>query len=181
MTVAEWEHTFLHEEACIEYLVCHRWPTGVVCPRCGSVRVKEHGTIPWKWLCNDCSPSATNYRFSHTTGTIFENTNKPLRDWFRVLHMMLTSKKGVSALQVYRVLGFGSYKTAWYMCHRLRAGLANEEFRKLVGVVETDDTDIGGKGKNGHGPHDGDDKGRSTKTKSAVIGAVQRKGSVVAA
>src|SRR4029077_7142927 len=98
-------------------------------PRCGAETVKEHGTMGYHWLCNECSPSGTNYRFSHITGTIFENTNKPLRDWFRVIHRMLVSKKGVSALQIYREMGFGSYKTAWYMCMRIRAGLANEDFR----------------------------------------------------
>ena len=111
--------------------------------------------MPWNWLCNACSPSETNYRFSHITGTIFENTNKPLRDWFRVLHLMLTSKKGMSARQLHRYMGFGSLKTAWYMGHRIRAGLANEEFRKLLGIVEVDETYVGGKEGNRHGPHDG--------------------------
>jgi hypothetical protein len=98
----------------------------------------------------NCAPGIS-YRFSHISGTIFENTNKPLRDWFRVLHTILTSKKGVSALQIYRTMAFGSYKTAWYMCHRLRAGLANEEFRRLIGIVEVDETYVGGKGKNRQG------------------------------
>lgn len=179
MTVGQFEAQFPDEDACAAYLVAHRWPFGVRCPRCGSERVYDLKTRKWHWECPDCRKGGA-YRFSHIAGTIFENTNKPLRDWFRVLHMMLTSKKGVSALQVYRVLGFGSYKTAWYMCHRLRAGLANEEFRRLVGIVEVDETYIGGKGKNRHGPHKGGDKGRSVKTKTAVIGAVQRKGNVVA-
>lgn len=96
--------------------------------------------MAWHWLCNACSPSGTNYRFSHITGTIFENTNKPLRDWFRVLHLMLNSKKGISARQLWRMMDFGSLKTAWYMAHRLRAGLANEDFRKLMGIVEVDET-----------------------------------------
>jgi IS1 family transposase len=180
MTVKQFEEQFPTEDHCAAYLVRHRWPHGVICPRCGSVRPYELKTRPWHWECPDCRQGG-GYRFSHIAGTIFENTNKPLRDWFRVLHMMLTSKKGVSALQIYRVLGFGSYKTAWYMCHRIRAGLANEEFRKLVGVVEIDETYVGGKGKNKHGPHDGSGgAGRSTITKTAIIGAVQRKGSVVA-
>ena len=179
MTIKQFEAQFPNEDACAAYLVRHRWPDGVVCPRCGSLRPYELKTRPWHWECPDCRKGG-GYRFSHIAGTIFENTNKPLRDWFRVLHMMLTSKKGVSALQVFRVLGFGSYKTAWYMCHRIRAGLANEEFRKLVGYVEIDETYIGGKEKNRHGPHDPDDQGRSTKRKTAVIGAVERKGNVVA-
>src|SRR5205823_1552514 len=83
-------------------------------------------------------------------GTIFENTNKDLREWFRVIHLMLTSKKGISALQVMRYMGFGSYKTAWLMCHKVRTALRDKEFRKLVGIVEVDETWIGGKAKNKH-------------------------------
>jgi Transposase zinc-ribbon domain len=150
MTFSEWEKAFPDENACCTYLVGHRWPQGVACPRCGNVNVKPHGTMPWNWLCNECSPSSTNYRFSHITGTIFENTNKPLGDWFRVIHLMLTSKKGISAHQIHRTLGFGSYRTALYMCHRVRAGLANEDFRKLMGVVEVDETFVGGLAKNRH-------------------------------
>ena len=178
MTLAQWEKSFPDEPACIAYLVKHRWPLGVYCPRCGNVYVKEHGTMANNWLCNACSPSGTNYRFTHLTGTIFENTNKPLRDWFRVIHRMLVSKKGVSALQIHREMGFGSYKTAWYMCHRVRAGLANEEFRKLMGIVEVDETYIGGKSINKHGGRSGDGGGYGSKF--AVIGAVERKGKVVA-
>ena len=133
--------------------------------------------MAFKWQCYSCAPDS-GYRFSVIAGTIFENTNKPLRDWFRVIHMMLTSKKGISALQVMRVMGFGSYKTAHYMCHRVRAGLANEDFRKLMGVVEVDETYIGGDDNNRHF-----DKKRGTKwkdSKFAVVGAVERKGKVVA-
>jgi len=178
MTFAQWEATFADEDACCAYLVKHRWPSGVACPRCGNVEVKGHGTMPWNWLCNVCSPSGTNYRFSHITGTIFENTNKPLRQWFRVIFLMLTSKKGISALQIHRMMGFGSYRTAWFMCHRIRAGLANEEFRRLMGIVEIDETYIGGKDKNRHGGdrHDGP----GGKSKAIVVGAVERKGNVVA-
>ncbi len=179
MTIKEWEAVFPNEEACANYLVAHRWPSGVVrCPRCGNEKVYTLGQ-PFRWQCHACAEHG--YRFSHITGTVFENTNKPLRDWFRVLHMMLTSKKGVSALQVYRTMGFGSYNTAWYMCQRLRGALANEEFRKLTGIVEVDETYIGGKARNRHGGGDGHGEGgRSTKRKTAVMGAVERKGNVVA-
>lgn len=130
MTIPQFEKAFPSEDACAAYLVAHRWPDGVHCPRCGSVNVYRLATMTWKWECPDCRQGGA-YRFSHIAGTIFENTNKPLRDWFRVIHMMLTSKKGVSALQVMRVMGFGSYKTAHYMCHRVRAGLADEQFKQL--------------------------------------------------
>jgi transposase-like protein len=176
MTIGEWERAFPHEDACRAYLVKYRWPLGVRCPRCGNPGVYELPSRKWHWQCEKCAPDG--YRFSHITGTIFENTNKPLRDWFRVIHMMLTSKKGVSALEIKRVMGFGSYKTAWYMCHRVRAGLANEEFRKLMGIVEVDETFIGGKAINKHGRRDGSGGGSGRKT--PIVGAVQRKGKVVA-
>src|ERR1700679_581453 len=150
MTIPQREASFPTEEACQAYLAKHRGPGTVFCPRWCNAECKPHGTIAFNWLCNACSPSNTNYRFSVIAGTIFENTNKPLRDWFRVIHLMLTSKKGISALQIHRMMGFGSYKTAWYMCHRVRAGLANEEFRKLIGLVEVDETFVGGKDKNRH-------------------------------
>ena len=182
MTIPEWEAAFPDEDACCGYLVGHRWPEGVACPRCGNVLVKPHGTIPWNWLCNACAPPATNYRFSHLVGTVFENTNKPLRQWFRVIHLMLTSKKGMSALQIQRMMGFGAYKTAWYMCHRIRAALANEDFRKLMGVVEVDETFVGGLAKNRHKDKRGGGGGTGGigSGKVPVVGAVERKGKVVA-
>src|ERR1700694_739933 len=138
LTAAQFEAMFPDEDACCAYLVARRWPEGVRCPRCGAESPHPLTGKPWRWQCYQCAPS-TSYRFSHIAGTIFENTNKPLRVWFKVIHMMLTSKKGVSALQVYRVMGFGSYRTAWYMCNRIRAGLADKEFHQLMGIVELDE------------------------------------------
>jgi transposase-like protein len=176
MTIPQFEKMFPNEDACCAYLVSHRWPDGVHCPRCGSVKVYALQTMAFKWECMDCGVS-TSYRFSVIAGTIFENTNKPLRDWFRVIHTMLTSKKGVSALQIQRVMGFGSYRTAWHMCHRVRAGLADEQFKQLMGIVEADETYVGGKS---HNRHKGERGGPGTSGKIAVAGVVQRKGNVVA-
>ncbi len=173
MTIPQWEKAFPTEEACRDYLTRHRWPSGAVkCPRCGNSSV-YHLAREYCWQCHECAPQG--YRFSVIAGTIFENTNKPLRDWFRVIHIMLTSKKSVSALQIHRQMGFGSYKTAWFMCHRIRAGLAHEEFRKLMGIVEVDETHIGGDDGNRHFKNK---KGKAAK--AIVIGAVERKGNVVA-
>jgi hypothetical protein len=179
MTIGQWEKAFPDDDACRTYLVARRWPLGVKCPRCGNTKVKPHGTRAFNWQCyGECSAKGTSYRFSVIAGTIFENTKYPLRQWFRVIHMMLTSKKGVSALQIHRTLGTGSYETAWSMCHRIRAGLANEDFRKLMGVVEVDETYIGGDDNN---RHFGKKTGRNWReNRFAVVGAVERKGKVVA-
>jgi transposase-like protein len=180
LTATQFDSLFPDEDACAAYLVARRWPEGVSCPRCGNLGVYELKTRKWHWQCEQCAPDG--YRFSHIVGTIFENTNKPLRDWFRVIHLMLTSKKGMSALQIYRFLGFGSYKTAWSMCHRVRTALADRNFEKLAGIVEVDETFIGGKAKNRHKGDRGDGVGPGGPTagKAIIAGAVRRKGSVVA-
>ena len=181
MSIAQFEQMFPHEDACKVYLQAHRWPDGVRCPRCGNDEVKEHGTRPFHWFCRVCAPEST-YRFSVLVDTIFENTNKPLRQWFRVIHLMLTAKKGISALQVHRYMGFGSYETALLMCNKIRVALGNTEFKKLIGYVEVDETYVGGKAKNKHkGPGGrGDFGGTGGHGKAIVVGAVQRKGNVVA-
>src|SRR5208337_2425952 len=157
MTLAELEAKFPDEDSCKAYLASRRWPKGVRCPRCGSDKVYKLSRS-WHWQCR-CT--GTGYRFSVLVGTIFENTNYPLQTWFKVIYLMLSSKKGISALQIHRMIGTGSYSTAWSMCHRIRAGLNNEEFRKLVGFVEVDETFVGGKAKNKHRNKRGGGRGPS--------------------
>ena len=177
MTVPQFEALFPTDDACKSYLVSRRWPDNSIhCPRCGNENVYELKARPFSWQCQGCDKRG--YRFSVLVGTIFENTNVGLKTWFKVIYLMLTSKKGISALQIHRMMGFGSYSTAHYMCHRIRAGLADPEFRKLMGIVEVDETYIGGKNKNRH--LDKRTAGTGIAGKTAVIGAVIRKGNVVA-
>jgi predicted RNA-binding Zn-ribbon protein involved in translation (DUF1610 family) len=180
MTLAQFDRLFPDETACKAYLALKRWPDGVSCPRCGNTKVYASKARPFHWQCMNCGPAKrTPYRFSVTVGTIFENTNYRLLIWFKVLYLMLTSKKGISALQIHRMIGSGSYRTAWFICHRLRAGLADPDFRKLMGVVEVDETFIGGKDKNRHWNKKTHIKGGEMSGKTTVIGAISRKGNVV--
>jgi transposase-like protein len=177
MTVAQFENTFPDDEACKSYLQARRWPNGVHCPRCGNAKVYELHARPFHWQCQSCSQGG--YRFSVIAGTIFENTNKPLRDWFRVVHLMLASKKGMSALQIQRMMGFGSYETAHSMCHKIRAALIAPEV-KLGGIVEVDETWVGGRDANRHWDKKKGGVGGAGSGKTPIIGAVARKGNVIA-
>ncbi len=174
--------TFPDETACRQFLCDRRWPNGVKCPRCGKAdSVYALKKLPFRWECaNKECRKGNAFRFSVTAGTIFADTKVPILTWFKVLYTMLQAKKGISSLQIRRMF-FGersSTHTAWYVCHRLRAGMREPEFRQLMGIVEVDETFVGGKEKNKHlgkrNPHNTAGKG-----KAIVIGAIERKGNVV--
>ena len=171
---------FPDENACREYLMMRRWPDGVRCPRCGKSETVYNINQPWKWECsNKACRSGNAYRFSILVGTVFENTNVPLETWFKVLYTILQSKKGVSSRQLRRMF-FGersSLHTAWYVGHRLRAGMKDDDFKQLMGIVEIDEMGLGGKDKNRHANKKQHITGLSGKT--TVIGAIARKGNVV--
>jgi transposase-like protein len=151
MTLAEFDRLFPDEPSCWIYLLLQRSPEGPHCPRCNNDHVYESTARPWHWQCKKCGKdNRSPYRFSLKTKTTFEETKLPLRTWFKVLHLMLTSKKGISALQIHRMLGTGSYRWAWYVCQRLRAAMQDPDFQKFMGIVEVDEAYIGRKDKNRH-------------------------------
>ena len=193
-TLDAFDRQFPTEEACKDYLVLKRWPKGVRCPRCNATeKVYALKARPYHWACkNQGCGDRNGYRFSVYTATIFQDTKVPLKLWFKVGYLMLTAKKGISALQIHRVI-FGDesgsdWRTSWYMCHRWRAAMQGDAF-PLTGTVEVDETWIGGKDKNRHW-HKKSAQVREAagwrlpgKTigydKVGVIGAIARKGNVV--
>jgi transposase-like protein len=151
------------EDSCRARLEELRWPDGVECPRCGSDKIsriqKRH-----QFDCDSC-----RYQFSVTAGTIFHDTHLPLWKWFLAVYLIIESKKGISANQMKRSLDV-SYKTAWYLCHRIRAALNEVDAQLLKGIVEVDETFVGGEMEG---------KGRGYKgNKTVVVGAMQRGGNI---
>ncbi len=138
-----------HDEAkATAHMEADRWPDGAYCPHCGSVNVTKMGgeTQAGMFMCNGCRD-----KFTVRTGTIFERSHIPLHKWLLATHLMAASKKSVSALQLQRMLGLGSYRTAWFMCHRIREAMKPDTTEPIGGqnkVVEADETYIGGKKKN---------------------------------
>jgi transposase-like protein len=152
---------FGNDEKCRRGIEHLRWPQGAKCPRCeeAATPVASRDTFD----CDSC-----HYQFSVTSGTIFHDTHLPLWKWFLATYLLCESRKGMSANQISRTLGI-SYKAAWYLCHRIRAAMAEVSPEKLYGTVEVDETYVGGK------PKRGSKRGRGT-PKEIVIGIRQRGG-----
>jgi transposase-like protein len=138
---------FTDEAKATTFMEADRWPNGVSCPFCGSDNVTKMGgkTQAGMFLCNDCRD-----KFTVRTGTVFERSHIPLHKWLLATHLMSASKKGISALQLSRMLGI-TYKSSWFMCHRIREAMTPTKRGPIGGenkVVESDETLIGGKKKN---------------------------------
>jgi len=161
------------EQACRDVLAELRWPEGVACPRCHGVK-HAYDSNRWVWDCYSCG-----YQFSALSGSVFHDTKLPLRKWFVAVFLMVEAKKGISANQMKRTLGV-SYKTAWYLCHRIRAAMS-VDYAPLSGVIEMDETYIGGKRRyRGSGTGNrGVAKGQNTLgNKTIVMGALARDGNL---
>lgn len=153
------------DDQCRVYLQHLRWPTGVRCPKCNGERMS--------WIQSreqfNCDNEECRYQFSTTAGTIFHDTHLALTKWFLAVFLICQSRKGISANQLKRMLRI-NYRTAWYLCHRIRHAMEEANPKKLSGTVEVDETYIGGKQRYvGSGCLD---------NKTMVLGAVERGGNV---
>src|SRR5436190_11687695 len=159
---------FSDEEACRKHLAELRWPDGVKCLRCESTKIngpsKRH-----LYECAECG-----HQFSVKAGTIFHDSHLPLWKWFVATYLICESKKGMSANQLKRTLGV-SYKTAWYLCHRIRSAMT-QDGAPLTGIVEADETYLGGKVRNKTRAQREAAKMTGSKEKTVVVGAIQRGG-----
>lgn len=157
-TWPEFQRHFGDEEACLAYLERLRWPAGFRCPACA-------GTDAWKtkrglWACRACGRQT-----SATAQTIFAGTRTPLQTWFAAIWQLVSAKQGMSALQLQRVMGLGSYETAWAHLHKLRRAMVRPGRDLLQGLVEVDEGYVGGREEGV--------AGRQTEDKSPVLVAVE--------
>jgi transposase-like protein len=158
------------EEDAREYLESLVWSDGVECPFCGSkhnYKLEGKTTRPGLYSCGKCRKP-----FTVTVNTIMHRSKLPIKTWLMAFFLVCSSKKGISALQVKRQLGLGSYRTAWMLVNKIRKAMEiNPEFCKLFGYVEADETYVGGKGKGGK-------RGRGSEKKTPIAGVLERNGNV---
>ena len=156
--MSELARRFATDDACTDYLARLRWPTGFACPRCQAAESWRLGS--GRWLCRQCRAQV-----SVKAGTIFADSHLPLTDWFRAMWQVTSQKNGASALGLQRVMGWGSYETAWTCLHKLRRAMVRPGRDRLRGVVEMDETYVGGE-------HPGR-RGRGAAGKSVVVIAAE--------
>ena len=154
----DWFHD---EQSCLDYIYKLRWPNGFICPKCSSEN------IPYKLKNGTLKCSACRRDSSITSGTIFNKTRTPIQNWFGVIWYITNQKSGVSALGIKRLLGLGSYQTAWSLLHKLRSAMVNPDRDKLSGLVEVDETFVGGV------VHRKTSNNQKSKSKSVVLVAVE--------
>jgi transposase-like protein len=171
---------FSDEDKAREFLEAIRWPDGPVCPHCGVIgeayKLQGKSTRPGLWKCKGCRKP-----FTVTVGTIFADSHIPLSKWLLAYHLLCSSKKGMSAHQLHRMLKV-TYRSAWFMAHRIRYTMSQEPLSsKLTGIIEVDETYVGGKLRIGTTkPHDNRRRKRlgPVANKAAVVSVLQRGGRV---
>lgn len=162
-TFQEFDEWFTSEKGCLDYIAKLRWPQGYTCPSCGIKTEKPSIMGRGLFLCRQCKRQT-----SAISGTLFHRTHKPLRTWFLAMWFVTSEKHGASALGLQRVLGFGSYNTAWTWLHKLRRAMVRPGRDQLTGSVEVDETYVGGLGAKV--------RGRGAKGKSIVAIAAEIRG-----
>ena len=165
MNLIDVTQQFKTDDDCLAYLESMRWPDGIRCPVCGCDRIstitRKNGTVTRGKSAGEprknrrtriyqCLEETCKQQFSATAGTIFNDSHLPLTKWFMALALIVDAKKSISAKQLQQHLGIGSYRTAWYMAHRIRKAMVNEGSAELTGIVEMDETYLGGKIHNRH-------------------------------
>ena len=176
MNLIDVNEKFSTDEQCLAYLEAMRWPDGVRCPVCGNEKIskitRKTASKNKRAQIYQCLEKTCKQQFSATSGTIFNDSHLPLHKWFLAMALVVDAKKGMSAKQLQQHLGIGSYRTAWYMAHRIRKAMDvdTHEFPKLTGVVEMDETYVGGKTIR--------QRGRSKANKQIVVALPQRGGPV---
>lgn len=167
---------FPTENAAIDFIISVKYKDGYVCPKCGSfhARIYHQHYDHRKLYCSNCASE-----FSALVGTIFENTHLDLRMWLYAMNKVIVSRKGISALQLRRELGTGSYQSAWRMLHSIRSAMQKEEYRETFeAVVEIDETYVGGKPRKQNSRNEGESENKSKRgrgtSKTPVIGVKER-------